>query len=108
MTSEEIKTEVLEMGRKARAASHGLAKLSTDQKNSILLAMADGLVAAESAVLEANAKDIASAKENGLTAAMIDRRIRMEGVWVSTRREGEIADAVDSKAHRGEAEGDAR
>lgn len=73
MTSEEIKIEVLEMGKKARAASHGLAKLSTDEKNAILHAMADGLMAAEATILEENAKDIAAAEENGLTSAMIDR-----------------------------------
>ncbi|MCL4104580.1 UNVERIFIED_CONTAM: hypothetical protein GTU68_004534 [Idotea baltica] len=61
------------MGKKARAASHGLAKLSTDEKNAILHAMADGLMAAEATILEENAKDIAAAKENGLTSAMIDR-----------------------------------
>ena len=61
------------MGRRALAASRGLAKLSSEQKNAILLAMADGLMAAEGGILEANARDIAAAEENGLTSAMVDR-----------------------------------
>lgn len=73
MTSEDIRQEVLKMGSQARAAAHELAKLSTDQKNAILLAMADSLVARESEILEANALDIAAAEDNGLTSAMVDR-----------------------------------
>lgn len=73
MTSEDLRQEVLKMGSQARAAAHELAKLSTDQKNAILLAMADSLVARESEILEANALDIAAAEDNGLTTAMVDR-----------------------------------
>ena len=69
----DIKAEIHQMGRQALAASRGLAKLSTEQKNEILLAMADGLMADEDAILAANAKDIAAAEENGLTSAMVDR-----------------------------------
>ena len=69
----DIKNEIHQMGRRALAASRGLAKLSSEQKNAILLAMADGLMAAEEVILEANAKDIAAAEENGLTSAMVDR-----------------------------------
>ena len=69
----DIKAEIHQMGRRALEASRGLAKLSSDEKNTILQAMADGLMADEAAILEANAKDIAAAEENGLTAAMVDR-----------------------------------
>ncbi|MCB1231776.1 MAG: glutamate-5-semialdehyde dehydrogenase [Verrucomicrobiae bacterium] len=73
MTSDEIKTEVLAMGARAREASYQLAKLSTPQKNEILMAMADALVVREAEILAANDRDIAAAEENGLTTAMIDR-----------------------------------
>ncbi len=73
MTSEEIKAEVLTMGARARAAAHELAKLSSDRKNAILLAMADGLVAREAEILAANALDIADAERHQLTSAMVDR-----------------------------------
>ncbi|MCB1236833.1 MAG: aldehyde dehydrogenase family protein, partial [Verrucomicrobiae bacterium] len=73
MNSDAIKTQILDMGARARAAAHALAKLGTEEKNRILLAMADALEARETGLLEANARDIAAAEENGLTAAMIDR-----------------------------------
>ena len=61
------------MGRKARAASRELAKLSTAKRNAILVAMADELEAAAPEILPANAEDIAAATQAGLTAASIDR-----------------------------------
>ena len=73
MTDADIQTAILDMGRKARAASRELVKLSSDQKNAILRAMADGIIARETLILEANAKDLANAQTNGLSAAMIDR-----------------------------------
>ena len=73
MTSEEICEQVWQMGKQARAASHALTKLSTDEKNAILIAMADGILAQEDAIMAANEEDLASADELGLTAAMKDR-----------------------------------
>ncbi|MGI9241646.1 MAG: glutamate-5-semialdehyde dehydrogenase [Verrucomicrobiales bacterium] len=69
----DIKAEIHQMGRQALAASRGLAKLSTEEKDTILQAMADGLLADEGAILAANAKDIEAAEANGLTSAMVDR-----------------------------------
>ena len=73
MTDTEIQQTLFEMGRRARAAAHELVKLTTAQKNAILLAMADEIEARQAGILEANAKDLARARENGLSAAMIDR-----------------------------------
>ncbi len=73
MTSEEIQTEVLQMGKQARAAAHALTKLSTEKKNEILLAMADAVLSREAEILEANEKDLAAADEMGLTEASKDR-----------------------------------
>ena len=66
MTDTDIHSAILDMGRKARAASRELVKLTTEQKNSILLAMADEIEARQAGILEANAKDLARATENGL------------------------------------------
>jgi len=63
----------VDLGRRARAAAKDLARLSTEQKNKGLLAMADELVAGESALLAANAEDVAHAQAAGLSSAMIDR-----------------------------------
>ena len=73
MTSEEICEQVWQMGKQARAASHALTKLTTEQKNTILLAMADGILAHEAEIIAANEQDLAAADELGLTAAMKDR-----------------------------------
>ena len=73
MTDSEIHSAILDMGRKARAASRELVKLSSEQKNTILIAMADEIQAREGDILEANAKDLAHAAEKGLSKAMIDR-----------------------------------
>ena len=73
MTSDQIKDAILDMGRRARAASRELVKLTSDQKNAILLAMAEGLRREQDAILAANAKDIAAAEEKGLAKPMVDR-----------------------------------
>jgi glutamate-5-semialdehyde dehydrogenase len=88
MTDSEIQSAILEMGRKARAASRELVKLTAAQKNAILVAMADELTAREPAILDANAKDLERAESNGLSKAMIDR-LRLD-----SKRLMAIADAV--------------
>ncbi|MCB1066470.1 MAG: glutamate-5-semialdehyde dehydrogenase [Verrucomicrobiae bacterium] len=98
MTSEEIKTEVLTMGAQARNAAYELAKLTSEQKSAILLAMADGLVGSEAEILAANALDIAEAEKNGLTAAMIDRLLltseRIAGIAQGIREVAALHDPV--------------
>ncbi len=88
MTDVHIQTAILDMGRRARAAAHELVKLSTEQKNAILLAMADEIDAQQTSILEANAKDLAAAHEKGLTKAMIDR------LTLDPKRLKAVADAV--------------
>ena len=62
-----IHEQIQDMGRRALAASRGLALLSSATKNAILHAMADQLLAEEPAILEANALDIQAAQEKGLS-----------------------------------------
>lgn len=88
MTDTEIQSAILDMGRKARVASRELVKLTTEQKNVILLAMADEIEARQESILEANAKDLARATENGLSKAMIDR------LTLDPKRLKAVADAV--------------
>ncbi len=73
MTDSEIQSAILDMGRRARAASYALVKLTTSQKNAILVAMADEIMARQDSILAANALDLGRAQENGLSKAMIDR-----------------------------------
>jgi len=88
MTDTDIQSAILDMGRRARAAAHELVKLSSEQKNTILLAMADEIDARQAVILEANAKDLATAHEKGLTKAMIDR------LTLDEKRLKAVADAV--------------
>lgn len=88
MTDAEIQSAILDMGRRARAAAHELVKLGSEQKNTILLAMADELDARQALILEANAKDLAAAVEKGLSKAMIDR------LTLDAKRLKAVSDAV--------------
>lgn len=79
--------QIHEMGRKAQIASRELAVLPTETKNSILNAMADGLMEAESIILEANAQDLQNAIESELGDAMIDR-LRLDANRLASVSEG--------------------
>ncbi|MGN0962338.1 MAG: glutamate-5-semialdehyde dehydrogenase [Clostridia bacterium] len=61
------------LGKKAKAAATQGAALTTDQKNSALLAMAKALRDNEKTILRANAEDMKNGEEKGLTAALLDR-----------------------------------
>ena len=69
----DIKETIERMGADALIASRHLADLSSDQKNKILLSMADQLLSDCDIIIEANKIDVSDAKNNGLTNAMIDR-----------------------------------
>ena len=62
-----------DMAVRARSAAAELAKLSTDEKNAALAAIADALEKDAAAICAANAVDVANAKKAGLKDAMIDR-----------------------------------
>ncbi len=64
---------ILEICRKAQAASVQLAKLSTEQKNHAVCMMAEALEANADQILAANLKDSDAAKVKGLKAALLDR-----------------------------------
>jgi glutamate-5-semialdehyde dehydrogenase len=64
---------VRELALRAKEAARCLAVLSTDEKNALLLAMADELIARKKEILEANRKDVEAGKSAGLTGALLDR-----------------------------------
>lgn len=68
-----IQETIHQMGKQARTAAYSLAQLSSEEKNTILLAMAAAIREAVPELLEANAKDIAAGEAKGLSAAMLDR-----------------------------------
>ncbi len=65
--------EVEAKAEAAKTASRTLATLSTGVKNAALLAMADALGDAHASLLDANARDVAQAHDNGVAPHMVDR-----------------------------------
>jgi glutamate-5-semialdehyde dehydrogenase len=64
---------VQEQAGRARTAALTLSSATRATKDAALLAMADSLAKAETAILEANQRDVASAEANGTSGALIDR-----------------------------------
>ncbi len=77
------------IGRAGRAAGRRLAVASTAQKDEALSLLAIGLLASTRAILEANADDVAEARANGTTGALLDR------LALDDARVGSMARAVD-------------
>ncbi|ETS29890.1 glutamate-5-semialdehyde dehydrogenase [Photorhabdus temperata] len=62
-----------QMGKAAREASWQLAQLSTKQKNQALIHIADLLEQKSTIILDANQLDMAQAREQGMSEALLDR-----------------------------------
>ena len=69
----DIKSYMLELGRRARAAARALARADTETKNRALLAMAAAVRRNAAKLLAANAEDVKAARASGEDAAFIDR-----------------------------------
>jgi glutamate-5-semialdehyde dehydrogenase len=69
----DIKTYMLEVGRRARAASRAVARADTATKNRALVAAAGAVRRDANQLLAANAEDLKSARAAGRDAAFIDR-----------------------------------
>ena len=75
------------LARQAKEASRALARLTTAEKNACLSAMAEALEERRSAIQEANARDMASAAQSGLSIAMLDR-LRLDDKRVTSMARG--------------------
>jgi glutamate-5-semialdehyde dehydrogenase len=64
---------VQEQAHKARSAALTLSSATRATKDAALFSMADALAKSETAILEANARDVARSEANGTSAALIDR-----------------------------------
>ena len=62
-----------ELGKKAQAAKKSLLTASTGEKNQILEAIAKKLLENQDKILAENEKDIANARDNGISETMVDR-----------------------------------
>jgi glutamate-5-semialdehyde dehydrogenase len=68
-----IDTTIQNMAKAARGAAREIGRCSADLKNKVLLDIAAGLQAEASFIQQENEKDLTRAKEQGLSAAMLDR-----------------------------------
>ncbi|AMA71919.1 glutamate-5-semialdehyde dehydrogenase [Aneurinibacillus thermoaerophilus] len=89
---------LLDKAKLAKQAAAQMVTLTTEEKNQALLAMADALENNMARILAANEKDIASAKEAGVTGALIDRlmltEIRVHDMSEGLRQVVELPDPI--------------
>ena len=86
------------LGIAARAALRALTRAAAAQKNAALLAAAAAIRANETAILQANALDIAHGREKGLRDSLIDRLVldadRLEGIAAGLEAIAALPDPV--------------
>ena len=95
-----IKTvqDVTSLGLAARKASRKLARLSTEDKNRVLLNLAGLLRSDQSDVLSANLSDYQEAKSDGMNDSLLDRLLltseRLNGTADEVQRVAELTDPI--------------
>jgi glutamate-5-semialdehyde dehydrogenase len=101
---ETLQDTMLDMGRRARAASASLATAGIEGRTNAINAMAEALSAAEATILEANQLDLDGGREKGLSEAMMDRLAltpeRIQGVASALRAVADLPDPVGSEIAR--------
>ena len=94
-------TDLIAMGKNAKAAGRKLATLTADAKNAALLAIADELEAQTDVVLAQNALDIEAGRSKGLSDALLDRLLltekRMAALAADSRHVATLPDPVGSE-----------
>ncbi len=87
-----------ELGAKVKEASKCLAKLPTADKNNFLRQLAEALLANEVRILGENQKDLARAKEHGISEIMVDRlrldHKRIEAMAIGLRQVADLPDPI--------------
>ena len=73
VAKEDIPRLMHRLGSDAKAAAETLSTMPTEAKNAALRAAADRLRAGRTALMDANAQDMAAGEKKGLTKAMLDR-----------------------------------
>ena len=97
-SSRDVGAYVTDVGQKARAASRVMASASTAAKDRALGAMADAIADAHAALVAANQKDLAAARDAGLEPALVDRLAltepRIDAMAAGLRQIAALADPV--------------
>jgi len=87
MSDTALKDQALDLGKHAKIAARLLAPLSSAEKNRVLSLMADKLEAESNFLIEENQKDLAFAKSNGVSGAVLDR-IALNTIRVQAMAQG--------------------
>ncbi|HOA75723.1 MAG TPA: glutamate-5-semialdehyde dehydrogenase [Phycisphaerae bacterium] len=96
MSTTNLEQYAVDMARAAREAGRRLAVTSGQQRTDALKAIAAGLREQTERLVAENAHDLAAAKDNGLTSAMIDRlRLDKAAVEKMARSVEEVAAQTD-------------
>ena len=89
---------LIEIGEKAKIASREVAKLTTEEKNAVLRACADALIANKDSIIAANDRDITRGREKGMPENLQDRLMlsddRIKGMAEGLLEMIELADPV--------------
>ncbi|HER9367631.1 TPA: glutamate-5-semialdehyde dehydrogenase [Streptococcus pyogenes] len=89
-------TDMRRLGQRAKQASLLIAPLSTQIKNRFLSTLAKALVDDTQTLLAANQKDLANAKEHGISDIMMDRlRLTSERIEAIAQGVQQVADLAD-------------
>ena len=97
-SSANIKNEISAMGKKAFEAKYAASKLSSDEKNKILLDVAAELDNCAAKIISENEKDLKNGKDNGMHEGLLDRLMlnesRIAGIAEGIRQVAELPDPV--------------
>ncbi len=89
---------LVRLGKNAAAAKYELQKLTTQQKNRALLAVADALIKESSQILTENEKDIEAGEKKGMHPGLMDRlrltNERIEGMAEGLKQVAELPDPI--------------
>ena len=89
---------LLQLGKNAKEAENTLRTISTNQKNRVLVAVADHLVESSEKLLKANAIDVSNGKKNNMPEGLIDRLLltsdRIEGMAEGLRQLVALEDPI--------------
>lgn len=91
-------TAIEKQGAAAKAAALALMTCGTSAKNKALLAIAQAIVDQKQKIIQANATDMAKAKENGMSASLMDRLAldskRIDGIADGVRQVAALEDPI--------------
>jgi glutamate-5-semialdehyde dehydrogenase len=91
-------TDIAQLARDAKAAGRLVAKAGAERRTTALVAIAEAVERQAASILEANAEDVAAARDHGLAPAMVDRlfldEARLAKVAAAVREVAALPDPV--------------